>query len=200
MAHPELFDYSEQVHELGSLKYNELIPPEERIVGSRAAIVVEVHQSCGFSVPLYEAAGERTTLQELSAPLEEADQQFAKEREGFEATSPLSHFEFMPSTSDPPKNDHSSKGTKDYWPKWNVRSVDGLPALRFCRELGGLPPEAIKEDRKLFHEGIVDVKIVNRLEDKAHQITEMIGGAWFIIGFIMGVLLSLNWMRLHGGA
>ncbi|CAE6481707.1 hypothetical protein ACGC1H_001150 [Rhizoctonia solani] len=189
-----------KVHELGSPRYNELIPPEERMVGSRAAIVVDVHKvgtSCGFSVPLYEPAGERTKLHEVAGPFEEVDRKFANEREGFEATSSISHLTFIPSASDPSKDDHSPKGIKEHWSKNNVRSIDGLPALLFCRQLGGLPPEAVKEDRKLFHEDVVDKTLVDKLGDKAHQVTEMVGGAGFIAGLVIGGLLSLSWTRLH---
>ncbi|GAB1525866.1 hypothetical protein RhiTH_009032 [Rhizoctonia solani] len=116
-----------EVHELDSPRYNELIPLEERISGSRAAIVVDVHKvgvSRGFSVPLYQHTGERTNLHEISGPLEEADRKFANERKDFEATSSLAHFSFIPSESDPSKDDHTPKGIKDYWSKHNIRSVD----------------------------------------------------------------------------
>ncbi|CAE6497779.1 unnamed protein product [Rhizoctonia solani] len=185
-----------EVHELGSPRYNELIPPEERMVGSRAAVVVDVHKvgtSCGFSVPLYEPAGERTTLHEISGPLEAIDQQFANDREGFEATSSTSHLTFIPSASDPSKDDHSPKGIKDYWSKNNIRSIDGLPGLRYCRQLGGLPLEAVKEDHKLFHQDIVDKKLSARLSDKAHQVAEIVGGSGFIVGLVVGGLLTLSW-------
>ncbi|KAJ1310683.1 hypothetical protein OPQ81_009209 [Rhizoctonia solani] len=189
-----------KVHELGSPKYNELIPIEERLPGSRAAVVVDVHKvgtSCGYSVPLYEPAGERNTLHEISIPFEEADQKFANEREGFEATSPLSHLTFIPSLSDPSKDDRSSKGLKNYWSNHNIRSVDGLPALSFCRQLSGLPPHAVKDDRKSFHEDITGVNPVDGLKNKAHQIAEMVGGTGFMIGFIAGGLLTWSWGILH---
>ncbi|KAH7330605.1 hypothetical protein B0J17DRAFT_678789 [Rhizoctonia solani] len=96
----------------------------------------------------------------------------------------------MPSASDPSKDDHSPKGLKDYWSKHNIRSIDGLPALLFCRELGGLPPEVVEGDRKLFHQDIVHKKLADRLGDKAHQITETIGGTGFMVGLVLGVLLS----------
>lgn len=182
-----------KVYELGSPRYNELIPPEERIVGSRAAVVIDVHKvgtSCGFSVPLYEPVGERTKLGEIAGPLEDVDLQYANDREGFEVTSTISHLTFMPSASDPSKDDHSPKGLKDYWSKHNIRSIDGLPALLFCRELGGLPPEVVEGDRKLFHQDIVHKKLADRLGDKAHQITETIGGTGFMVGLVLGVLLS----------
>ncbi|CAE6469205.1 unnamed protein product [Rhizoctonia solani] len=142
------------VHELGSPRYNELIPPEERVVGSRAAIVVNINKvgtSSGFSVPLYQPAGERTTIHEVAAPLEEADQQYAKGRGGFNATSPISHLTFLPSASDPNKDDRAEKGMKDYWAKENVRSIDGLPGLQLGRQFAGLPAEAVEEDRKASH-------------------------------------------------
>ncbi|CAE6450590.1 unnamed protein product [Rhizoctonia solani] len=189
-----------KVHELGSPRYNELIPPEERITGSRAAIVVDVHKvgmSRGFSVPLYQPAGERTKLQEISGPLEEADQKFANEREDFEATSPVSHLTFVPSKSDPSKDDHAPQGMKDYWSKHNVRSIDGLPAMVYSRKLAGLPPDAVEEDRKSFHQDPFDKGVVHKLGNKVHQIAEAVGGAGFIGGVAIGVALSWSWARIH---
>ena len=34
-----------EVHEFGTPEYSELIPPEQRLSGSRAAIVVNVHKA-----------------------------------------------------------------------------------------------------------------------------------------------------------
>ncbi|CAE6481322.1 unnamed protein product [Rhizoctonia solani] len=192
-----------QVHELGSPRYNELIPPEERIVGSRAAVVVNVHKvgsSCGYSVPLYEPAGERTLLQRIAAPLEEADRYFANNRGGskeFEATSTLSHFNFIPSESDPSKDDHTPKGIKDYWSKHNIRSIDGLPAMVYSRKLAGLPPEAVEEDQKLFHQDISHRKFASKLADKACRIAEVIGGPGLIVGIAIGFTLSRSWTGVH---
>ncbi|QRW19769.1 pyridoxamine 5'-phosphate oxidase family protein [Rhizoctonia solani] len=192
-----------QVHELGSPRYNELIPPEERIVGSRAAVVVNVHKvgsSCGYSVPLYEPAGERTLLQRIAAPLEEADRYFANNRGGskeFEATSTLSHFDFIPSESDPSKDDHTPKGIKDYWSKHNIRSIDGLPAMVYSRKLAGLPPEAVEEDQKLFHQDISHRNFAIKLADKACQIAEVIGGPGLIVGIAIGFTLSRSWTGVY---
>ncbi|CAE6459387.1 unnamed protein product [Rhizoctonia solani] len=117
-----------KVYELGSTRYNELIPLEERLPGSRAAVVVDVHKvgtACGFSVPLYKPDGERTTLQEWTNGLESLDREFANEKEGFEVANPLSHLEFVPSSSDPTKDDRNPRGLKEYWAQENVRSIDG---------------------------------------------------------------------------
>ncbi|KAF8679841.1 Pyridoxamine 5'-phosphate oxidase [Rhizoctonia solani] len=180
-----------EVHELDSPRYNELIPLEERISGSRAAIVVDVHKvgvSRGFSVPLYQHTGERTNLHEISGPLEEADRKFANERKDFEATSSLAHFSFIPSESDPSKDDHTPKGIKDYW---------SLPAMVYSRKLAGLPPEAVKEDRKSFHQDVFDKDIVHQLGNKGYHIAETIGGAGFLVGVAIGAALSWSWMRVY---
>ncbi|KAG8731086.1 hypothetical protein FRC11_005192, partial [Ceratobasidium sp. 423] len=116
-----------KVYELGSPRYNELIPPEERLSGSRAAVVVDVHKvgtSCGFSVPLYKPDGERTILQDWTDGLEAVDRKFANEKEGFEATSGLSHLEFIPSSSDFKQDARSPRGMKEYWAQENIRSID----------------------------------------------------------------------------
>ncbi|CAE6371983.1 unnamed protein product [Rhizoctonia solani] len=64
------------VHELGSPRYEELIPLSDRLPGSRAAIEVQIHKvgsSCGYSVPFYEYTGERTLLCDVMRPREQRD-------------------------------------------------------------------------------------------------------------------------------
>ncbi|CAE6499046.1 unnamed protein product, partial [Rhizoctonia solani] len=64
------------VHELGSPRYEELIPPADRLAGSRAAIEINIHKvgsSCGYSIPFYEYVGERTLLCDVMRPREQRD-------------------------------------------------------------------------------------------------------------------------------
>ncbi|CAE6451474.1 unnamed protein product [Rhizoctonia solani] len=225
-------------YELGSPRYNELIPPEERLSGSRAAVVVDVHKvgtSCGFSVPLYKLDGERTTLQDWTDELEATDRKFANEKapwrlqrgssqpthfrilisdwtdeleatdrkfanetEGFESTNPLSYLDFMPSSSDPKQDTRSSRGMKAYWAQSNIRSVDGLPGLQFCRELAGLPLGPVKDDRKVFH---VDIEEEKRLLQKfgntvIRKVDETGFAGGLMLGLISGLALSLTWLQI----
>ncbi|KEP52048.1 pyridoxamine 5-phosphate oxidase [Rhizoctonia solani 123E] len=194
-----------KVHELGSPRYNELIPPEERLSGSRAVVVVDVHKvgtSCGFSVPLYKPDGERTIMQEWTDELEAVDRKFANEQEEFEAANPLSHLEFMASSSDPKQDTRNSRGMKEYWAQENIRSIDGLPGLQFCRELVGLPPGPVKEDRKEFH---VDVKEESFMQKFGIQVKQAVGrvdetgfSSGLICGLIIGLALSSTWIQRLG--
>ncbi|KAH7330631.1 hypothetical protein B0J17DRAFT_678903 [Rhizoctonia solani] len=188
-------------YEIGSPRYNELIPLEERLSGSRAAVVVDIHKvgtSCGFSVPLYKPDGERTTLQDWTDELEATDMNFANEREGFESSNPLSYLEFMPSSSDPKQDARSSRGMKAYWAEENIRSVDGLPGLQFCRELAGLPLDPVKEDKKVFHVDIEEekrlmLKLGNAVARKVDE-TGFTGG--LMLGLISGLALSLTCIQI----
>lgn len=88
------------MHELGSARYEELIPAGERLPGSRAVIEVEIHkvgsvslpilhwapklisrlgQSCGYSVPLYEWKEDRTLLVNRMATREQRDAEICSE-------------------------------------------------------------------------------------------------------------------------
>ncbi|KAF8434552.1 hypothetical protein L210DRAFT_3410509 [Boletus edulis BED1] len=101
------------VHEYGTPEYSALIPAETRKPGSRAAIVIDVYQtctSCGYAVPLYDFVKHRTQL--------------------------LSHFDKLETEqSEPDVNDPGSKGAappsdlRGYWLLKNIRSLDGLPGL-----------------------------------------------------------------------
>lgn len=188
-----------KVHEFGSARYNELVPIEERLPGSRAAVVVDVHKvgtSCGWSIPLYKHDGERLTLQEWSSALEGADQKFANEREGFEATSEVSHLEFMPSPDNPNQDIRHKRGQKEWWAERNIRSVDGLPGLLFCRELAGLPAGPVKADNKVFHVDVKEEKLVRRIGAKAQMITGKIGETGFVGGLLVGFAIALVWVSM----
>ncbi|RPD59332.1 hypothetical protein L226DRAFT_472874 [Lentinus tigrinus ALCF2SS1-7] len=104
------------VHEFGTREYEELIPPEERRPGSRAAIVIDVHKvgsSCGYAVPYYEFRGHRQALLDFFVSRERADQKD-------EAA-------------------HADKGLKAYWDENNARSIDGIPGLQVAAKAPGVP-------------------------------------------------------------
>ncbi|QRV76950.1 vacuolar protein sorting-associated protein 35 [Ceratobasidium sp. AG-Ba] len=187
------------VHAIGSPRYNELIPIEERQIGSRAVVVVDIHKvgtSCGFSVPVYNFEADRQVLRDWTAPLEERDEKFAAEQgkfNNFEQTGPLSHLLFANSPGDSGKDIRHPKGLKQYWVDTNVRSVDGLPGLAFCRDLAGLPQTQVKEDRKVFH---VDVEedFSARLGSRIQYITEKAEQAGFVGGLVVGLAVALTWV------
>ncbi|KAF8603145.1 hypothetical protein BDV93DRAFT_473497 [Ceratobasidium sp. AG-I] len=186
-----------EVHEFGSPRYSELIPLEERLPGSRAVVIVNVHKvgtSCGYSVPLYKPDGERNTLIKWSASLEESDQSFAAEQESFEQTTPLSHLEFIPSSEDSKRDARHPRGQKQYWAEANVRSVDGLPGLHFCRELAGLPLTQVEADKKLFHQDLKAEKAVNELVAKAKNIAGKVDETSFVGGLLVGLAITLTWV------
>ncbi|KAJ3724225.1 hypothetical protein DFJ43DRAFT_637875 [Lentinula guzmanii] len=114
------------VHEYGTPEYNEFIP-KNRLPGSRAVIVVDVHkvgtvifgfllftnyhlltsyQSCGYAIPFYEFKSHRNQLLQWAQKKESTDNEFLEEY-----------------------NEVSSKGLYSYWKENNARSIDGIPGL-----------------------------------------------------------------------
>ncbi|KAG8695978.1 hypothetical protein FRC09_008819 [Ceratobasidium sp. 395] len=176
-----------KVHEIGSPRYNELIPLEERLPGSRAAVVVDVHKvgtSCGFSVPLYKLEGDRQVLVDWSSSLEESDAKFAEKGK---PESPRSY---------PNKDLRHPKGQKQYWAGNNDPTCPnslGLPGLSFCRELAGLPQAAVKEDKKVFHVDMEEEKFSERLGVHMKQLAGKIEHSGFAGGLVVGVAISLVW-------
>ncbi|KAG8745448.1 hypothetical protein FRC10_007991 [Ceratobasidium sp. 414] len=167
-----------KVHEIGSPRYDELIPVEERLPGSRAAVVVDVHKvgtSCGWSVPLYKLEGDRQVLRKWSEALEESD-----------------------SPEHPSKDTRHPKGQKQYWAEANVRSIDGLPGLAFCRDLAGLPQTLVKADKKVFHVDVGEEKLVTRLGEHVHQLVGKVEQTGFVGGLIVGLAAALTWASVYG--
>ncbi|EGO24455.1 hypothetical protein SERLADRAFT_467802 [Serpula lacrymans var. lacrymans S7.9] len=108
------------VHEYGSLEYDELIPPETRKPGSRAAIVVDVYQvttSCGYAVPNYKFESHRDQLTRWCDSLELFDRKSVEEG----------------------STEINSKGLKAYWIKNNLQSLDGVPGLHSAHENQRVP-------------------------------------------------------------
>ncbi|KAI0668735.1 hypothetical protein C8Q78DRAFT_243201 [Trametes maxima] len=101
------------VREYGTPEYDELIPPEHRRPGSRAAIVIDVHKSCGYAVPYYEFKGHRQILLDFFDKREHADQADA--------------------------NGRSEKGMRAYWEAKNENSIDGLPGLAHASKAERVP-------------------------------------------------------------
>ncbi|KAG8741767.1 hypothetical protein FRC10_002434 [Ceratobasidium sp. 414] len=146
------------VHELDTPRYTELVPPEERLSGSRAAIEVKIHKvgsSCGYSVPLYTWTADRTLLVNRMATREERDREICAESVK-NAQDPLAHLKLDPQNplllTEAPE-----KSLRKYWSVKNVRSVDGIPGLELGRRLAGLPPNKRDkvEDNTKFHQPAV---------------------------------------------
>ncbi|KAG9077455.1 hypothetical protein FS749_010649 [Ceratobasidium sp. UAMH 11750] len=190
-----------KVHEIGSPRYNELIPVEERLPGSRAAVVVDVHKvgtSCGWSVPLYKLEGDRQVLGKWSGSLEESDEKFAAEQDNLDQATPISHLLFTQSPENPKKDIRHPKGQKQYWAEANVRSIDGLPGLGFCRDLAGLPRTPVKADRKVFHVDVDEEKFSARFGEQVHQLVEKVEQTGFVGGLVVGLAAALTWATLYG--
>ncbi|PCH33021.1 hypothetical protein WOLCODRAFT_134857 [Wolfiporia cocos MD-104 SS10] len=119
------------VHEFGSAEYEELVPPETRRPGLRAAIVLDILQcqtSCGYAVPLYQFVAQRPTLLNWCANLAEKDIQYDAENQGHAPSQ------------------FGEKGLKAYWAKMNLKSLDGLPTGLTAHESGVTPTHAESSD------------------------------------------------------
>jgi len=74
----------------------------------------------------------------------------------------------------------------------------GLPGLRFCRELAGLPESRVKEDRKVFHEDVEDEKFMARFGSQAQQLLGKVEETGFVGGLIVGLAITLTWVTVAG--
>ncbi|KAB5593555.1 Aldehyde dehydrogenase [Ceratobasidium theobromae] len=182
------------VHELGTSRYNELIPPSERLPGSRAAIEVKIHKvgsSCGYSVPFYEWVGERTLLVDVMAPREKQDAEAcpAALKSDIDPTAYL-----MPSPFNPlPASSVPEKSMRKYWAVKNVRSVDGIPGLHLGRVFAGLPMtrDAVK-DNTWFHEPMGPVGRKSQVEAiEPQQRWGPIVGA-FVLGIVVARISGIS--------
>ncbi|KAG8729200.1 hypothetical protein FRC11_009291, partial [Ceratobasidium sp. 423] len=184
------------VHELGSPRYAELIPPADRLPGSRAAIEVKIHKigsSCGYSVPFYEYVGERTLLsQEWQVVIQNtiADVILIN---GSDA-DPTAYLK--PTPAYPlPENSVPEKSLRKYWAVKNIRSVDGIPGLRLGRTYAGLPMtrDEIKDNTR-FHE---PVGVVGSKRGKVGGVETPTRGGWapilaaFAFGLVAAQLVGL---------
>jgi len=127
------------VHEFGSPEYEGLIPMEKRHVGSRAAIVLDIHKvgsSCGYSVPLFDFNAQRTALDNFMAKLETEDIKVEAEScvasTSPSSTTSVARTSFTAETGIPSEVQSyplTAKGLKGYWRDKNYQSIDGLPGM-----------------------------------------------------------------------
>ncbi|KAF9559102.1 hypothetical protein CPC08DRAFT_709116 [Agrocybe pediades] len=111
------------VYELGTPEYEELLPADERLPGSRAIIgldVTKVGTTCGYAVPYYQFVGHRTQLMDWAAMKEGVDQQDVKDLPAPQPTTTETAGKVM---------GINPKGMRHWWQLHNITSIDGLPAL-----------------------------------------------------------------------
>ncbi|CAE6424758.1 unnamed protein product [Rhizoctonia solani] len=176
------------VHELGTPRYEELIPPADRLPGSRAAIEVKIHKigsSCGYSVPFYEYVGERTLLCDVMRPREQRDADGCPE-EVKNAADLTAHLK--PTPAYPlPEDSVPEKSLRKYWAVKNIRSIDGIPGLQLGRTYAGLPMARDEiRDNTQFHE---PVGVVGGKRGKVGVVETPTRGGWapVVAAFALGL-------------
>jgi len=127
------------VHEFGSPEYEALIPLEDRHVGSRSAIVLDIHKvgsSCGYAVPFFDFKRHRTGLNHFSLRLETEDIKAEAESCDLSSSSSSNASDVGTTFSleaEIPSQVQSypltAKGLKGYWRDRNCKSIDGLPGV-----------------------------------------------------------------------
>ncbi|OCH88361.1 hypothetical protein OBBRIDRAFT_813699 [Obba rivulosa] len=174
-----------RVHEFGTAEYDELIPISDRMPGSRAAVVIDVHKvgtSCGFGVPKYDFVAHRPLLVNMAHGLELKEQRFASAPD--DETKPTAH----PGTSGAPK------ALKAYWATENTRSIDGLPGfstayLSPAIPISGVPLESIcvkaDPDKRQRSDNVKTEGLV-RSWSILHTRDEM----RLILAFLLGVIVT----------
>ncbi|KAF8805274.1 hypothetical protein BYT27DRAFT_7192995 [Phlegmacium glaucopus] len=188
------------VHEFGSPEYEALIPMENRHVGSRAAIVLDIHKvgsSCGYAVPLYDFKKHRTGLNHYSVKLETEDIRAQAESCAISAPPSPSSNTSVVRTSFETETDHPSevqtypltdKGLKGYWRDKNHMSIDGLPGVTSGFKA---PQPFFPNANKARAE--VQPRYVERVEPASSVQVRSLKG-WeqekhgIVVGFILGVL------------
>ncbi|TFK82478.1 hypothetical protein K466DRAFT_500250 [Polyporus arcularius HHB13444] len=167
------------VHEFGTREYEELIPPEQRRPGSRAAIVVDVHKvgsSCGYAVPYYEFRGHRQALLDFFISRERADQ-------NDEAA-------------------HAAKGLKAYWEEKNMRSIDGIPALQAAPKAAGVPSctDVMKRAEASINGNVPVRANGSALSVKTGRSVERRRVEELVFAFALGVAVAAVYVRFVGVA
>lgn len=183
------------VHEFGSPEYEALIPVEKRHVGSRSAIVLDIHKvssSCGYAVPLYDFKSHRTALDNFSVKQEAEDIKAEAEFCAI-STSPSTNTSTIDIQSKVQTYPLTAKGLKGYWRDKNSQSIDGLPGVHSgFKATQQFSPNSIKARDLVRKDDIESVepassvsskvelfRLVPRLEQEKHGI---------ILGFVLGAL------------
>ncbi|OCH88359.1 hypothetical protein OBBRIDRAFT_734635 [Obba rivulosa] len=181
-----------KVYEFGTPEYDELIPVTDRMPGSRAAVVIDVHKvgtSCGFGVPKYEFVEHRRILVNWLNGLELKEQSFASSTDD---AKPAPH----PGTSGAPN------ALKAYWAEENTRSIDGLPGFRTALITPTVPvagadlevicakgdPEKATAGGSAEMGGATDLRSMLRTREEVR----------LILAFLLGVIVTAAYARTLG--
>ncbi|EMD41363.1 hypothetical protein CERSUDRAFT_109966 [Gelatoporia subvermispora B] len=178
-----------KVYEFGTSEYDELIPVADRMPGSRAAVVIDVHKvgtSCGFGVPKYEFVGHRRVLVTWLNGLEHKEQSFAS---SIDDSRPLPH----PGTSGAPN------ALKAYWASENTRSIDGLPGFSTALvatsvPVAGLSVEEIcaKADPEKAKVRDEDMKVAT----KGRMLLRLREDVRLLLAFLVGAIVTMTYTRV----
>ncbi|KAF8344249.1 uncharacterized protein EI90DRAFT_3165642 [Cantharellus anzutake] len=170
-------------HEVGTPEFKKLIPDEERIPGSRAAIYVKLHSvstSCGYAVPIYEFSHHRNQLISLLANKEKFDDD--TEQKNLDCKS--------------------HKGMFNYWAQKNAASIDGLLGMDIGLEIAkhqkvdiyAYKPFVHEEKRRAFAVELKDPTAPLCRVRRVDSSYVMIG-----VGFVAGLLVmaAFNHFSMH---
>ncbi|CAE6498312.1 unnamed protein product [Rhizoctonia solani] len=200
------------VHELGSPRYEELVPPAVRLPGSRAAIEVNIHKVASVSIlatdlpssplsvffmishadTLYRSmnilGNERfcATLCDLGNNEMLMD---VPKKSRMATTDPIAYLK--PTPAYPlPEDSVPEKSMRKYWAVKNIRSIDGIPGLHLGRTYAGLPMlrDEIKDNTR-FHELMGAVESKN---SKVGAVETPTWGGWapVLAAFALGLVTS----------
>ncbi|CAE6466322.1 unnamed protein product [Rhizoctonia solani] len=200
------------VHELGSPRYEELVPPAGRLPGSRAAIEVNVHKVGSVSkfttdlpqsplrIPfgsshadtLYRSTSilgnERSCA--MLCDLENNEMPMDVQKKSWMATADSTAY-LKPTPAYPlPEDSVPEKSMRKYWAVKNIRSIDGIPGLQLGRTYAGLPMtrDEIKDNTR-FHE---PVGVVGSKSSKVGVVETPTRGGWapIIAAFALGLVAA----------
>lgn len=183
--------------------YTKLAPYVPRFRFSSVLVVTEVpHQSCGFSVPLYAFLAHRPILYNWLAGLEATEREFAARS-------------IVDSTAE---SRIAEKGLKAYWIKENLKSIDGLPAMKVAHTTSTTPAHApprgewgeeakvLESASTLARNGLNGVANGTGASVKSKERRSIIGAldstmlTWeVVVAFSLGVVLTAVYMRAVGG-
>jgi len=161
-----------QVYEFGTPEYDAILPPEKRLAGSRAIIMISIFKvstTCGYSIPFFTYKSERNRLMNLNCGKEESD---IKAEESLEAKS----------LDEPPLPE---RGLKRYWTFQNGRSLNGLPGM----ETGFKSLQPFFPHTRTAPDDEREPGMIESSELKAGEVK-------LAAAFLTGVVLTVAYMRL----
>ncbi|KZT40389.1 hypothetical protein SISSUDRAFT_983412 [Sistotremastrum suecicum HHB10207 ss-3] len=181
-------------YEFGTPEYDQYIPTSERLPGSRAVIVIDVHKvgtSCGWGVPLYKFVSHRPTLNSWASKFEAKDLA-------------------IPPPASPEELQNGGKiadrGMKRFWRLFNAQSIDGLDGLLVANvtpkraESGDWKASSEKVDLKqlmgVHKEKQVNLKTARSVVDVGRMNLQLLIG--ILIGMMLHAFLArVGYFGLH---